>query len=85
MKILPSEVGVDLEGLVEALRHNLPEGVEVRGWREEPIAFGLVALILDVVAEEREEVVEKIERAVRSTESVGQMEVLGMSRLSTRL
>jgi len=49
IKIFPSDVTVDLGLLKEKIKKNLPEYASVYKFVEEPIAFGLVALITHIV------------------------------------
>jgi translation elongation factor EF-1beta len=51
----------------------------------EPIAFGLSAIIVDIVAPEEEGVIDKVEQSVATVPLVGQSELMGVSRLSSRL
>ncbi len=52
---------------------------------EEPIAFGITALILDIVAEERSGITDELEELIKSSELVGGIEPIGVSRFSTTL
>ena len=51
-KIFPSEVTVNLDLLKEKISKNLPSYASVYGFVEEPIAFGLVALIAHIIVPE---------------------------------
>ena len=52
---------------------------------EEPIAFGISALILDIVAEERSGITDELEELIKGSELVSGIEPIGVSRLSTTL
>ena len=52
MKIMPESPEVDLEALKETIQNGLPEDAEFQNITEEPIAFGLVALILNFTIED---------------------------------
>ena len=54
----------------------------VRSSKEEPIAFGVVALIADFVTDDKSGAMEEIENAIRSSDLVGEFEVMGASRIS---
>lgn len=54
----------------------------IRSSQEEPIAFGLVALIADFVTDDESGAMEEIENSIRASELVGEFEVIGSSRIS---
>jgi elongation factor 1-beta len=85
MKILPEDTTTDLESLLATVAGLLPNPVEVRGHRIEPIAFGLSAIIADIVAPEEEGMVDKIEEVVSKAPKVSQYEVVAVSRTSAKL
>jgi elongation factor 1-beta len=81
MKVFPSEIGVSLDKLKEDLRRGLPEGAEAVGFDEEPIAFGLVALIATVaIPEESSGLMEKVENAIKSMKEVGEVQMIAVGR-----
>lgn len=59
--------------------------LQIRSSQEEPIAFGLVALIADFVTDDEGGAMEKIEEALRSSDLIGEFEVLGASRISAKV
>ena len=85
MKILPEDTSTDLEKLAASISELLPKPAQIRGHRVEPIAFGLSAIIADIVAPEEEGIVDKIEEAVSKTPQVSQYEVIAVSRMSAKL
>jgi len=85
MKVLPEDTSTDLEEMVKAIGTLLPKASEIRGHRVEPIAFGLSAVIMDVVAPEEEGMIDKIEDIVAKAPAVSQYEVIAVSRMSARL
>lgn len=84
-KVLPKEATTDLEEMARSIEQKLPQGATIRRVEKEPIAFGLFALILDIQAAEEEGTMEKLETTLRSSEHVGEIDVVGVSRLSTKL
>jgi len=84
-KLLPQDTTTDHQRMVDSISLELPKDVTVKGQRIEPIAFGLSAVILDIVAPEEEGIVDKVEQAVSRAPLVGQSELMGVSRTSTRL
>ena len=55
----------------------------IRNSTEEPIAFGLVALIADIKFEDKEGSMEELENLLNSIENISQIEVKAVSKLST--
>lgn len=85
LKLLPEDIATNLQELVDSVASLLPKPAQVKGQKIEPIAFGLSAVIVDVVAPEEEGVVDKIEDAVSKAPLLGQYEVIGVSRMSSKL
>ena len=81
LKLLPAEASVDLEALKKALPERLPSGVRIHRFEEEPIAFGLKALIVHVVLpEDQAGKMEELEEALKKVEGVSEVEVLMVRR-----
>jgi len=85
LKLLPQDTTTEHQKIVDSVTGALPNEAKMRSHRIEPIAFGLSAIIVDVVAPEEEGVIEKIEAAVSAAPLVGQSELMGVSRMSSRL
>ena len=85
MKLLPQDTTTEHQKIVDSVAGALPAQAKIRSQRIEPIAFGLSAIIVDVVAPEEEGVIERIEAAVLAAPLVGQSELMGVSRMSSRL
>ena len=85
MKVLPSDTDTEHDRIVKSVSDALPDGAQIRNHRVEPIAFGLSAIILDVVAPEQEGMIDAIEERVSSAPLVGQYELVGVSRMSSKL
>ncbi|MEM3736982.1 MAG: elongation factor 1-beta [Candidatus Bathyarchaeia archaeon] len=82
-KVFPSGPEIDLNLLREGIKRAMPEGVTVQRFGEEPIAFGLVALHVDIVMpEDSAGMMEKIEEILRSIDGVSQIDTLMVRRLS---
>ena len=80
-KILPSESTVNLELLKEKIKKQLAGIASVQRFVEEPIAFGLCALKVNMVLQEKEGILDETEKRMTSIEEVGQIQTLGMTRL----
>ena len=81
MKIMPDSPDVDLEGIKSAIESSMPEGAKLHEMSEEPIAFGLVAVILQFITEDGEGGSEAVEEMVQAIEGVASIEITGVGRL----
>lgn len=80
-KIFPSESSVDLEVLKEKITKQLADIASIKRFAEEPIAFGLCALKVNMVLEEKEGIADETEKRMAAIEGVGQIETVGLTRL----
>jgi len=85
IKVLPTGPEVPSQTLLEAIKGKLTPEMSVRSSKEEPIAFGLYSLTVDVVAPEVEGMVDQVEKAVSTAANVAQSDLLGVSRMSSTL
>lgn len=80
IKIFPTETTVDLVELRKKVEAGLPAGTLVARFDEEPIAFGLVALVARIAMPEQEGQMDKVEEALKSVENVGEIQVVNVWR-----
>jgi elongation factor 1-beta len=80
-KILPSESTVDLEALKEKIKKQLADIASIQRFAEEPIAFGLSALKVNMILPERDGILDETEKRITDIEEVGQIHTLGVTRL----
>ena len=85
IKVLPEDTSTEHQKIVDSVKSKLPSFAQLRNHRIEPIAFGLSAIIIDVVAPEEEGTIDKVEQAVSTAPLVGQTEMMGVSRMSSKL
>ena len=85
LKLLPEDTTTDHQKIIDAVSGLLPKPAQIRGHKIEPIAYGLSAIIVDVVAPEEEGVIDKIEEIVSKAPLVGQYELIAVSRMSSKL
>jgi elongation factor 1-beta len=85
LKLLPQDTTTEPQKIVDSVSSILPKSAQIRSQKVEPIAFGLSAVIVDIVAPEEEGVIDKIEEVVSKAPLVGQYELVGVSRMSSRL
>ncbi|WP_406534836.1 elongation factor 1-beta [Methanobrevibacter sp.] len=81
MKIMPDSPDIDLEAIKSTIESSMPEGARIHEISEEPIAFGLVAVILQFITEDGEGGSEAVEEMVQGIEGVASFEVTGVGRL----
>jgi elongation factor 1-beta len=82
IKIFPKEANIDLNPLKARVQASLPTGSNVQRFDEEPVAFGLVVLIAHVVLpEDAAGHMDQVEEAIRSIDTVSEIQVLRMGRL----
>jgi elongation factor 1-beta len=78
---MPREAEIKPPQILESIKRN-DASIMIRSSKEEPIAFGLVALVADFVTDDKSGAMEQIENAIRASNLVGEFEVLGASRIS---
>ncbi len=81
IKIMPNGVDVDLEKMKENLAAVVPAGIDLSEIAEEPIAFGLVALMATVVVGDVEGGTDSVENAFAEVSDVESVQVAEIGRL----
>jgi len=82
IKIMPESVDTDLLGLKEKLKTVIPAGAQLHGdIVEEPIAFGLKALILTLLVNDEEGGTEAAEEAFAKVSGVENVQMLELYRI----
>lgn len=81
LKVMPESPEVDLEALKAAITDAIPEEAELDSIAEEPIAFGLVALIVKFIVDDGEGGTESTEAAISALDNVASIEITGIGRL----
>ena len=80
IKILPTDININLDSIVEKLNSTLPKDMQVRNSTKEPIAFGLNALIVDFFLEDKEGQMDELEGTLKNTEGISEIEIITLSR-----
>ena len=85
IKVLPTGPEVPSQQLLDSVKGRLEKDMVLKNSKEEPIAFGLYSLTIDIVTPEVEGMNDKVELAVAAAPLVAQSELIGASRLSSQL
>lgn len=82
-KIFPEDIVPDFEPLKEKVKEILPQFSSIEGWGEEPVAFGLKALLVQIrFPEDKMGIVEEFETALAKIPGVSQAEAFNIRRTS---
>lgn len=81
MKIFPEDITINLDQLKQRIEQAMPQDSKVLRFNEEPIAFGLKALMVHIlIPEEKQDELEKIETNIRQIQGVSNIETFMMQR-----
>jgi len=85
LKVLPTGPEVPSQQLLDSIKGHLEKDMVFKNSKEDPIAFGLYSLTIDIVVPEVEGMIDKVEASVARAPLVAQSELIGASRLSSQL
>ena len=81
VRVMPKDIDVDLGELLERIRTSLPENTRIEIYREDPIAFGLRALVINFLMEDRAGGTTPIEESILALDGVENVEVIGVTKI----
>ena len=80
-KLLPEDPDIKPETIKERVIAALPEDMKVTASGERPIAFGMVALVVDINFLEQDGLQDELESILEKIEGVSEIEALQLFRL----
>jgi translation elongation factor aEF-1 beta len=82
-KIFPTDITVDFNDLRKKIEGCLPESASIYGFGEEPIAYGLNALIAHIkIPEDKTGVLEAVEKKLEGISEISQIQTVMVRRTS---
>ncbi|MGB9777998.1 MAG: elongation factor 1-beta [Candidatus Bathyarchaeales archaeon] len=82
-KIFPADIIVDFTDLKKKIEKCLPEFASVYGYGEEPIAFGLKALIAHIkFPEDKSGMLDEFEKKLETVSEISQVQTIMVRRVS---
>lgn len=76
LKVMPSDIDVDLEKIYEKIKEVAPEQVEIKDYKIEPIAFGLKALLIMAVMPDEGGIGDQLIENIQKIEGIESVEVV---------
>ncbi|NHJ40768.1 MAG: elongation factor 1-beta [Asgard group archaeon] len=80
-KILPEDPETDLQELKTRIELALPEDMKITATGEQPMAFGLKALVLDINFDEQDGLQDLLEETLSNVEGISEFEALQLFRI----
>jgi elongation factor 1-beta len=80
-RVLPEDIDVDLGKLESDIKSALPNGATLRASQQKPLAFGLKALHVLIVIDDKKGGVDQVETAISGVAGVQSVEMLEMGLL----
>lgn len=82
LKIFPADIDVNRDALKTEIKETLPDYASIHKFEEEPIAYGLVAVIAHIlVPEDRTGAVDEVESSLRKIGKISDFQTLMVRRV----
>jgi elongation factor 1-beta len=82
-KVFPKDIIADFSDLKKQIEASLPDFASIMGYGEEPIAFGLKALIVHIkFPEDKSGVLEELEKKLEGLSEISQLQSIMVRRTS---
>ncbi len=81
MRIMPDDIDVDLKKVADAIKALESEKCKIHSMSEKPIAFGLKALEVNLLFNDKQGGMEEIQEKIQKIKGVSEAEVTGLNRL----
>ncbi len=82
-KVFPEDILPNFDDLKTKIKAILPEFAGIEGWGEEPVAFGLVALLVQIkYPEDKTGLVDEFEEKLSKIQGVSQAQTFQIRRTS---
>jgi elongation factor 1-beta len=82
-KIFPADINVDFDNLKKKIEASLPESASIYGFGEEPIAYGLKALIAHIkFPEDKTGILDELEKKLEGISDISQVQTIMVRRTS---
>lgn len=82
-KVFPEDIVPSFDSLKAQIKGALPEFAQIEGWGEEPVAFGLVALLVQIkYPEDKSGLVDEFEEKLAKIPGVSQAQTFQIRRTS---
>ena len=82
-KVFPEDIVKDFTPIKNEIQTRLPKSAEITGWGEEPVAFGLVALLVQIkFPEDQSGIVDELETKLGEIKGISQVQTMMVRRTS---
>jgi elongation factor 1-beta len=80
-RVMPTDIDVDLDDLLRRIEASLPQNTKLEVHRQDDIAYGLKALVMNILMEDKAGGTTPVEESIEAQEGVESVEVVGVTRI----